>query len=134
MDTTGKRIGSLKKALATLEEAAGLPETPIVRDAVIQRFEYTFDLLWKCVRAVLAEAHGLECNSPKSCFREAFSVRLSDAGDTEALLEMTDDRNATTRIYPETEAIRIRGRIGEVHLPLIKRLTEAIQGQAALGA
>ncbi|WXJ86724.1 hypothetical protein MHOCP_07400 [Moorella humiferrea] len=38
------RLETLERALATLEEALAQPFSVIVRDAAIQRFEYTFEL------------------------------------------------------------------------------------------
>lgn len=38
------------RALNTLKEIAKEPFSVIVRDAAIQRFEYTFEAFWKFVR------------------------------------------------------------------------------------
>jgi nucleotidyltransferase substrate binding protein (TIGR01987 family) len=130
METTGFKINALKKALRTLEEAVRLPVDPIVRDATIQRFEYTFDILWKCLMAILRDTHGLACNSPKSCFRAAFSVGLCGEQETETLIAMTDDRNATAHTYSEDEAVRIQGRISDAYLPLMCKLADAMEGEA----
>ena len=37
-----------EKALKTLKDALQMPASVIVRDATIQRFEYSFEILWKC--------------------------------------------------------------------------------------
>lgn len=128
METTAARIQYLKKAIATLDEAVCMPVSPIVRDATVQRFEYSFDLLWKCLKAALWDAHGFDCNSPKSCFRTAFNVGLGSDVETEILLAMADDRNATTHIYSEGEAIRVLGRIKADYLPLMQKLARSIEG------
>lgn len=39
-----------EKALRRLEEALDKPESAIVRDASIQRFEFTFELAWKAIQ------------------------------------------------------------------------------------
>jgi len=62
------------KALDTLEEILRQPFSIIVRDATIQRFEYTFEALWKFLKEYLKEREGIVSNSPKSCFRETFSL------------------------------------------------------------
>ncbi len=40
-------LRKLKEASARLEEAIAAPESPLQADAVIQRFEFTFELLWR---------------------------------------------------------------------------------------
>lgn len=61
-------------ALNTLNEILRQPFSIIVRDATIQRFEYTFEALWKYIKEYLKEREGIIANSPKSCFRELFSL------------------------------------------------------------
>ncbi len=92
------------KALKTLEEIVDEPYSTIVRDASIKRFEYSFDIFWKLIKDYLRVQEGIECASPKSCFREAFKVGILSEEETVKILEMTDDRNLSTHTYDE-EAI-----------------------------
>jgi nucleotidyltransferase substrate binding protein (TIGR01987 family) len=92
------------KALKTLGEIVGEPYSTIVRDASIKRFEYSFDIFWKLIKDYLRVQEGIECSSPKSCFREAFKVGILSEEETVKILEMTDDRNLSTHTYDE-EAI-----------------------------
>lgn len=89
------------RALETLKQILEEPFSIIVRDATIQRFEYTFEAVWKFLKEYLKKEEGIICNSPKSCFREAFSLGLLTEEDTVGLLEMTDDRNMTAHTYKE---------------------------------
>ncbi|KCZ71757.1 nucleotidyltransferase family protein [Candidatus Methanoperedens nitroreducens] len=41
------------KALITLKEIIDTPYSVIVRDAAIQRFEYSFEIFWKFLREYL---------------------------------------------------------------------------------
>ena len=41
-----KKLLSLRRALGRLEEALASPENALVRDAGIQRFEFSFELAW----------------------------------------------------------------------------------------
>ncbi|MFQ6608084.1 MAG: nucleotidyltransferase substrate binding protein [Fidelibacterota bacterium] len=45
-----RNLENLGKAISQLDEALQELETPIVRDASIQRFELTYELLWKTVK------------------------------------------------------------------------------------
>jgi nucleotidyltransferase substrate binding protein (TIGR01987 family) len=60
------------RALRTLKEITRQPYSLIVRDAAIQRFEYSFEIFWKFLKEYLKFEDGIICASPKSCFREAF--------------------------------------------------------------
>ncbi|MFH1563832.1 MAG: HI0074 family nucleotidyltransferase substrate-binding subunit [Nitrospirota bacterium] len=89
------------KALNTLKQILEEPFSVIVRDAGIQRFEYTFEAVWKFIKEYLKEQEGIICNSPKSCFRELFSLGLLTEEEIVKFLDMTDDRNMTTHTYRE---------------------------------
>ena len=87
--------------METLKEILDEPFSVIVRDATIQRFEYTFEALWKFLKEYLKEREGIICNSPKSCFRELFLLTMITEEDTVKFLEMTDDRNMASHTYKE---------------------------------
>ena len=107
MEKLKRRVKEAEKALKTLKAISQEPYSVIVRDAAIQRFEYTFEAFWKLLRDYLREIEGIRCNSPKSCFREALSVGLVSEEQTVTCLEMTDDRNLTSHTYIEKLAERI---------------------------
>ncbi len=97
-------LDTLEKALGTLLEALAMPKTPVVRDACIQRFEYTYELAWKTIRR-FALHQGLTENSPVGSIKTAF--RLGWIEDQRIWLEMKDDRNLTTHTYDEGTAEKI---------------------------
>lgn len=99
-----ERLCSCQRALATLDEAVDMPFSVIVRDAAIQRFEYSFESLWKLLKTYLVKHEGTLCNSPKRCFRQALQVGLLSLEETETCLVMTDDRNLTSHTYIEAVA------------------------------
>jgi nucleotidyltransferase substrate binding protein (TIGR01987 family) len=96
-----------KRALDTLQEIMDEKYSVIIRDAAIQRFEYTFEAIWKLIKEYLLEREGVICNSPKSCFREAFKMHLINEDESMQALYMTDDRNMTTHTYHEDVAEEI---------------------------
>ena len=101
MEKLSLALHSAAKAMATLDEAIQLPFSVIVRDAAIQRFEYTFEALWKALKVYLQEREGELCASPKGCFRQAFQSGLLTLEEVERCLVMTDDRNLTSHTYIE---------------------------------
>ncbi len=88
-------------ALNTLGDILREPFSVIVRDAAIQRFEYTFEAFWKFIKEYLKEKEGVIANAPKSCFREIFSLGFANEEETVQLQEMTDRRNDTSHTYKE---------------------------------
>jgi nucleotidyltransferase substrate binding protein (TIGR01987 family) len=102
MSVVPRRISVFTQALARLDEALARPEDPIVRDASIQRFEFTFEMAWKAVQAQ-AMAEGIECVSPRDCFRTGFRLGLVD--NDARWMAMIEDRNRTTHTYDEKAAI-----------------------------
>ena len=95
------------ESLATLTAIIREPFSVIVRDATIQRFEYSFEAFWKYVKEFLKEREGLIANSPKACFKELFSLGKADEKETTGLLEMTDRRNDTSHTYKQEVAQHI---------------------------
>lgn len=116
-----------EKALLKLEQIVQMEEDEIVRDATIQRFEFTFELGWKALRTFLKDAHGIVCNSPKNCFREGLILNLYDASVTEKLLQMVDDRNETTHTYDENKAQVIFENIRNSYAHLLRSILESIK-------
>ena len=115
MEQLRDRLESASKALDSLAEALRMPFSVIVRDASIQRFEYTFESVWKLLKACLGVLEGIACNSPKQCFRQALKAGLLSVEDTEVCLIMTDDRNLTAHTYIEAVAVAIHRRLPEYH-------------------
>ena len=113
----------LEKALDRLEEALAKPADAIVRDACIQRFEFTFEMAWKAIRSY-ARAEGLECASPRDCFRTGFRLRLIE--NHPQWMAMVEDRNRTTHTYDEDSAEAIYGAL-PAYARLVRELLEKLK-------
>ncbi|MBI2252698.1 MAG: nucleotidyltransferase substrate binding protein [Armatimonadetes bacterium] len=116
------------KALKTLEDIFKEPFSIIIRDAAIQRFEYTFEALWKFLKEYLKEKEGIMSNSPKTCFREIFSLGFLLEEEAVKCLEMTDRRNDTSHTYKEEVAEMIYSKIKEYFL-LMKDLLNKFESK-----
>jgi len=104
MERLSLKFDDAKNALNTLQAILEEPFSTIVRDAAIQRFEYTFEAFWKFIKEHLKENEGIIANSPKACFRELFSLGLCSEEESVNLQEMTDKRNDTSHTYKEEVA------------------------------
>lgn len=100
-----------KKAHLRLREALSIKgESDIKRDAVIKRFEFTYELIWKLYKKI-ARVQKLDYFSPKASFQFAFKSGLIE--DEDLYLEIIDARNKTTHVYSEEEAKEIYNFIKE---------------------
>ena len=107
MERLNERLELTRKALASFKEALTLSETAIVRDACIQRFEYSTECCWKLAQIYLHHKEGLEIGSPKAAIRACFDVQLLTELQTQALLKLIDARNLTCHTYNEKLAQEI---------------------------
>ncbi len=108
MERVKERLDIARKALKNLEEIVSEKKpTPIQRDAAIQRFEYTFEAVWKTAQIYLREFEGVESGSPKSTARACFQVGLLNNDASRLVLKMIDDRNLTVHTYNENLAMTI---------------------------
>lgn len=70
------------------------------RDAMIQRFEYTLEVFWKCLKVSLEIKSGsLELSGSKNVVREAVHVKLVTEAEGILLFKMIDARNLTSHLY-----------------------------------
>lgn len=107
MNKCRQKFENSKKALKKLTELKDEKtiKSDILRDALIQRFEFTFELIWKFLKVYLQDQGLQNINSPKSVLKAAFSEEL--IFDENTWLEMLKDRNLTSHIYNEKTAIKI---------------------------
>ncbi len=73
-------------------------DNDIYQDALIMRFEFTFELGWKSLREFLiAQGYRLELPSPKGVF--AFAYQEGILQDETLWLDMLESRNLTSHDY-----------------------------------
>ena len=104
-DKYNRNLKSLEKALLQLSDALEQAESPIVRDACLQRFEFSYELLWKTLKIFLEEIHGVRAVSPRQVFKEAFALSIIDEELT--FVEMIESRNTLSHTYNEEQAAKI---------------------------
>ncbi len=115
-------LAKFSEAVETLSQGIELAKDELGEDGVIQRFEFTFELLWKTLKIFLEEK-GIICRSPKDCLKNAFKYGLFS--DEETFLNMLEDRNRTSHIYSHVESRKIFSRIKtEYHPAIVSIYTE----------
>jgi nucleotidyltransferase substrate binding protein (TIGR01987 family) len=109
-------ISSLRQAIARLDEAlaarAGAPEDKFIRDACIQRFEYSYELAHKMLRRFLeaAEPGGVRELSFPNLIRLGFERGLL-AQSWDVWMGFREARNATSHTYDEAKAAGVMEKI-----------------------
>jgi nucleotidyltransferase substrate binding protein (TIGR01987 family) len=116
-------FSNLKNAAKRLEEGVKHADDQLDRDGVIQRFEFTFELLWKTLKLFLIN-EGIITRSPKETLREVFRYGLIK--NETIFLDMLEDRNQTSHIYSEDSSTKIFERIEKKYLHSIKILVKEI--------
>ena len=116
-------LGELKKACQRLQEGCAAAKDGLDRDGVIQRFEFTFELLWKTLRLFLRDK-GLDAKSPKDSLKEAF--RMGWIKDEETFSQMLEDRNLTSHFYKEEKAKEIFIRIKDKYVAALHNVVVAL--------
>jgi len=120
------KLVNFSKALLRLEE--GLAEykddNTLLRDGIIQRFEFTFELAWKAMKEVFEDEGLIGLNTPKSVLKEAFAMGI--IVDEKLWINMLSDRNATSHIYSESVATEICNNIVNKYFVELKKVKDAI--------
>ena len=119
-------LGHFEKALDRLNEVLTEPlETPIVRDALIQRFEFTFEAAWKAMYRWL-RARGNDVDEEAAAvIPEAFARRL--IADEKGWGQMRKFRNKTSHAYDEAIAIEVAAFVRQSSLPLFSAVLATLR-------
>lgn len=93
-----------------------------LRDSIIKKFEYTFELSWKTIKAYLEEEGYEEMSSPRKVLKQAFESNI--ISDEEVWSNMLEARNSTAHTYDEEKAIYYEDVIKNKY---VKKLDELIR-------
>ncbi len=112
-------LGRLKEALSQ-----DLSKGSIVVDGTIQRFEFTFELAWKLIKSIL-NYNGLDVESPRPVIKEAFRSKTIKNG--QEWVDMLEDRNKTSHLYDEKQALKIYEKIKNNHYQILNNFNIEIE-------
>lgn len=92
-----------------------------IMDGVIQRFEFTFELMWKVLKEYMETAGFSDfVSGPKGILKFAFKNGIIN--DEEIFSKMLEDRNRTTHMYDEKIAEEIYLNIKERYVEEIRKV------------
>lgn len=112
-------------------ELLGIDHEGIVNnlhDSMVQRFEYSIDLLWKYIKSYLDEKLNIfpDVLSPDNVIRQAGKARLLSENDTKIMLEMIKKRNLISHIYHE-EIAQILSSVLPMYLTTMQKILDNIK-------
>lgn len=97
---------AVERLREAMEEQAATPDSTVIRDGVIQRFEFTFELAWKSLKEYMEDqgvAPGLAY--PKAVLKAAFADGAINS--EQEWLDMLDARNITSHVYSDDQAAQV---------------------------
>jgi nucleotidyltransferase substrate binding protein (TIGR01987 family) len=116
------------RALTRLHEVLAQPENEFIRDATIQRFEFTFETAWKAMYRWL-RARGVDADEDAySTIPEAFKRRLIT--DEKRWGDMRKYRNLTSHTYNEPLAVEVAAFVRQDAAPTFDALLQALRERA----
>lgn len=114
---------NLEKAYKKLVEVSNPYDgkDEIVRDSLIQRFEFTYELTHKTLKEAMKYLGvTLENSFPRTIYKKAYVNNL--ISDDKVWINLLEDRNATSHIYNETLSDEIADRIVNLYVEAIGEL------------
>ena len=119
---------NLKKAYDRLLEVSKLYDCKddIIRDSLIQRFEFTYELTHKTLREFMKYLGvTLENSFPRSIYKKAYVNNL--ISNDKVWISLLEDRNSTSHIYSEDLADEIANRIVNEYVDAIGELVNNLE-------
>ena len=120
------RKQNLINATNRLKEALNEKENDLMIDAVLHRYEFTFELAWKTIKDYL-EYNGYSDNiaSPRAIIQLAYQAKVINNGDT--WINMMLDRNALSHLYDEEKLREIYENVKNIYLNELNELKEFLE-------
>lgn len=119
---------NLKKAYDRLKEVSDLYDgkNEIIRDSLIQRFEFTYELTHKTLKEFMNYAGvTLENSFPRTIFKKAYVNNI--ISDEAVWINLLEDRNSTSHIYNEKLVNEIAERIAIKYVDAIGELIKNLE-------
>ena len=119
-----QRFENLNKAFLKLNKAVvrykASPEDELMGMALIQAFEFSFELSWKTLKDYLKHEGVLEATTPRQVIKQAFHFQLIENG--QIWIDMLENRNLLSHAYSEESALQAHQLIVNTYADEIKQL------------
>ncbi len=123
-----QRFQNYQKALLQLKTAIEQyadTDVDLIKEGIVQRFEFTHELAWKLLQDILKYQGFQDVYGSKTATRQAFNIGLISQG--EIWLEMIEIRNLTVHTYDEELLDKAFNKIKNDYLPLFIQLNTKVE-------
>ncbi|MFO7977037.1 MAG: nucleotidyltransferase substrate binding protein [Bacteroidales bacterium] len=134
-----QRFSNYKKAFHKLKDAIGFVTDhskaeelqkgsvldEIVKEGIIQRFEYTHELAWNVMKDYALWQGNTSVGGSRDATREALQLQIIADGQT--WMDMIGSRNQTSHTYNETTADEIFGKIIQEYYPAFEAFQQIME-------
>lgn len=127
-----QRLRNYRRALSKLSEAVESlsnienldePLKELIKEGVIQRFEYTHELAWKVIKDYAEYQGYTDVRGSRDAFRKGLQMGIIDSPEW---MDSIEDRNLTSHNYDEDIAEEIYEEIINKYYPLFVRLADTM--------
>lgn len=120
-----EKLTDYQNALIKLKEALtkNIEQDDLYLDGTIQRFEFTYELAWKMMKAYLQHL-GIEVNNPRAAIRE--SIKQKIITDDSGWFDMIEKRNDSTHTYNHDIALVVYAAIKSQFVDLLSHFESKI--------
>lgn len=121
-----RALGKLSAAVKTISQVDGLGSEvdELLREGLIQRFEYTHELAWKVIKDYAEYQGYTDVRGSRDAFRKGLKMGIIDSPDW---IDSIEDRNLTSHNYDEDVAQEIYNDIIEKYYPLFLKLEQTMK-------
>jgi nucleotidyltransferase substrate binding protein (TIGR01987 family) len=126
-----QRFQNYEKVLVKLQHMVqrlhATPDDEAVHMAVVQAFEFTYELGWKVLKDYLT-FQGNPTTTARDSIKEAFALNI--VKDGQAWIDMIQDRNLTSHVYDEATAQKLLTHVVQAYLPAFEDLLTYLKEKA----
>ena len=119
-----KTLSALARVLNSVDRVNAMQDPELeefICDAVIKRFEFSYEAFWKFLKKILEITYELDSvNSPRSVFKAYVKLELCSEEEGQLLINMADSRNVTTHEYDEESVAEICVNVAQYYDCMIK--------------
>lgn len=115
-------LKNIEENYINLDEADDIT-LEVYRDSIVKKYETLEELTWKLLSKIF-KADGLEINSPRGCYKQAFKEGLIE--DMIVWNDILLARNSTAYIYDEDDYEAIKDNILNAYIEAIENLLKKI--------
>lgn len=130
-----QRFSNFRKALSQLTSAVEQYDDAspdIIKEGVLQRFEFTHELAWKVMKDYLTHEGYQDVTGSRTASKQAFAVGLLE-GDGQVWMDMIESRNRTVHTDDEKILHEEFGKVTKCYAPALVQFESRMLALQSMG-